>query len=163
SVRGPPERALTDELRAARDGGRHGDAAAPERADPERVVVRPPRARRAAAAGAARRPRRAREGRHVVSDAVHVAFDLGAESGRALIANPLSYRDGRGAALMREALSRVPAEEIYAITGIQFLPINTLFQLLALETTATLDQAATLLLIPDLLAYWLTGERHAEA
>jgi rhamnulokinase len=54
----------------------------------------------------------------------------------------------------------VPADELYAITGIQFLPINTLFQLLAHEA---LDRAATLLLIPDLLAYWLTGERHAES
>jgi rhamnulokinase len=78
----------------------------------------------------------------------------------ALLGNPLSHRDGRGASAMREALARVPAEEIYAITGIQFLPINTLFQLLALES---LDRAETLLLVPDLLAYWLTGERHAEA
>ena len=77
-----------------------------------------------------------------------------------LLANPLSYRDGRGADAMRDALSRVPAEDIYAITGIQFMPINTVFQLLALET---LERAETFLLIPDLLSYWLTGERHAEA
>jgi rhamnulokinase len=76
----------------------------------------------------------------------------------ALIANPLSYRDGRAAAFVGQALSRVPAEDVYATTGIQFMPINTLFQLLALD----LEHAATLLLIPDLLAYWLTGERHAE-
>jgi rhamnulokinase len=76
----------------------------------------------------------------------------------ALVANPLSYRDGRAAAFVGDALARVPAEEIYAATGIQFMPINTLFQLLALD----LERAATLLLIPDLLAYWLTGERHAE-
>jgi rhamnulokinase len=57
----------------------------------------------------------------------------------------------------------VTAEEIYATTGIQFLPINTLFQLLAVDAHGRLDSAATLLLIPDLLAYWLTGERHAEA
>ncbi len=89
------------------------------------------------------------------------AVDFGLlDRGGALIANPLSYRDGRGASFMREALSRVPAEDIYATTGIQFLPINTLFQLLALE--GMLDRAETLLLIPDLLAYWLTGERHVE-
>jgi rhamnulokinase len=77
-----------------------------------------------------------------------------------LIANPLSYRDGRAAAFVDHALARVPAEEIYAATGIQFMPINTLFQLLAVADR--LERAATLLLIPDLLAYWLTGERHAE-
>jgi rhamnulokinase len=90
------------------------------------------------------------------------AVDFGLLDGRgALIANPLSYRDGRGASFMPEALSRVPAAEIFSTTGIQFLPINTLFQLLALEEV--LERAETLLLMPDLLAYWLTGERHAEA
>jgi rhamnulokinase len=88
------------------------------------------------------------------------AVDFGLLDARgSLIANPLSYRDGRGSASMSRALGLVPADEIYAITGIQFLPINTLFQLLAVEG---LDRAATVLLIPDLLAYWLTGERYAE-
>jgi rhamnulokinase len=92
------------------------------------------------------------------------AVDFGLLDRRgALLANPLSYRDGRGAEFMDEAVHRVPAGELYAVTGIQFLPINTLFQLLALDATAGLDRAGTLLLIPDLLAYWLTGERHAEA
>ena len=65
-----------------------------------------------------------------------------------LLANPLSYRDGRGAAFVREALDRVPAEEIYATTGIQLLPFNTLFQLLALDAASALSRAETLLLIP---------------
>ena len=94
--------------------------------------------------------------RSVGIDSWGVDFGLLDEAG-ALLANPLSYRDGRGAEFMREALERVPAEELYATTGIQFLPINTLYQLLALESTASLDRAATLLLMPDLLAYWLTG------
>ena len=81
----------------------------------------------------------------------------------ALLANPLSYRDGRGEQFVREALTRVPAEDIYATTGIQFLPFNTLFQLLALDAESALDRAETLLLMPDLLAYWLTGESHGEA
>jgi rhamnulokinase len=80
-----------------------------------------------------------------------------------LVANPLSYRDGRAAAYVHQAFARVAAEEIYATTGIQFLPINTLFQLVALAETGGLERAETLLLMPDLLAYWLTGERHAEA
>jgi rhamnulokinase len=80
-----------------------------------------------------------------------------------LLANPLSYRDGRAADFVGEACARVPADEIYGTTGIQFLPINTVFQLLALDAAGRLDRAETLLLMPDLLAYWLTGERHAEA
>lgn len=100
--------------------------------------------------------------RSVGVDSWAVDFGLLDGSG-ALVANPLSYRDGRGERFVAEALRRVPAEEIYAVTGIQFLPINTLFQLLALDATAGLDHAETMLLIPDLLTYWLTGERHGEA
>ncbi|MDX6475953.1 MAG: rhamnulokinase [Gaiellaceae bacterium] len=79
-----------------------------------------------------------------------------------LLGNPLSYRDGRGSAFVPQALERVPAEELYSTTGIQLLPFNTVFQLLALDAVSGLDRASTLLLVPDLLAYWLTGERHAE-
>lgn len=81
----------------------------------------------------------------------------------ALISNPLHHRDGRGAAGMSAAFDRVPADEIYELTGIQFLPFNTAFQLLALAGSDALSRAETLLLIPDLLNYWLTGERFAEA
>jgi len=80
-----------------------------------------------------------------------------------LISNPLHHRDGRGAAAMLGAFERVPADEIYGITGIQFLPFNTVFQILALEQSSALTRAETLLLIPDLLGFWLTGERFAEA
>ena len=81
----------------------------------------------------------------------------------ALVSNPLHHRDGRGATAMAEAFGRVSSDEIYEITGIQFLPFNTLFQLVALEGTPRLDAAETLLLIPDLLCYWLSGRRVAEA
>jgi rhamnulokinase len=92
------------------------------------------------------------------------AVDFGLLDGAGgLIANPLSYRDGRGAGAMGETLNRVPASDIYAATGVQFLPINTVYQLVALQLTGQLERAETLLLIPDLLAYWLTGERVAEA
>jgi len=80
-----------------------------------------------------------------------------------LVSNPLHHRDGRGAAAMQKAFARVPANEIYEATGIQFLPFNTLFQLVALEQGTALDSAETVLLIPDLLGYWLSGERFAEA
>ncbi len=81
----------------------------------------------------------------------------------ALLASPLHHRDGRGAQAMDRAFSRVPAAEIYDETGIQFLPFNTLFQLVALEGSARLEAAETLLLIPDLLGFWLSGERLAES
>jgi rhamnulokinase len=80
-----------------------------------------------------------------------------------LVSNPLHHRDGRGAAAMQKVFARVPANEIYEATGIQFLPFNTLFQLVALEHGTALASAETLLLIPDLLGYWLSGERFAEA
>src|SRR5919112_1367654 len=56
----------------------------------------------------------------------------------------------------------VPREEIYRTTGIQFLPINTLYQLLAMRGSPLLEAAETLLLIPDLINFWLTGEKACE-
>lgn len=80
----------------------------------------------------------------------------------ALISNPYHYRDRRTDGMMERAFARVPAHEIYAATGIQFMPINTLYQLLAAKDTPQLEGAETLLMIPDLLAYWLTGEKRGE-
>ena len=97
--------------------------------------------------------------RSVGIDSWGVDFGLLDRDGR-LLANPLSYRDGRGAGAVDAALARVSLAELYEATGIQLMPINTLFQLLALER---LGDAETMLLIPDLLGYWLTGERVAEA
>jgi rhamnulokinase len=81
----------------------------------------------------------------------------------ALLSSPLHHRDGRGGEAMARAFERMSAAEIYETTGIQLLPFNTLFQLLALEESPAFAAAETMLLIPDLLGYWLTGERHAEA
>jgi len=76
----------------------------------------------------------------------------------ALIGNPVHYRDHR-----TDGISvPVPASELYAATGIQHLPFNTIFQVAAARGTPALSAARTLLLIPDLLAYWLTGEVGAE-
>lgn len=79
-----------------------------------------------------------------------------------LLGNPVHYRDERTAGAMDKVLAEVPAEEVYARTGIQFLPFNTIFQLVAAAGTPALAAARQLLLMPDLLAYWLTGERGAE-
>jgi rhamnulokinase len=65
---------------------------------------------------------------------------------------------------MEAVCKRIPAEEIYGITGIQFLPFNTLFQLYAAAqaTPRLLEAASSFATIPDLLNYWLTGELRAE-
>ena len=60
--------------------------------------------------------------------------------------------------MVERAFARVPAEELYAATGIQTMPINTVFQLLADEGSAALAAADRLAFVPDLFALWLTGE-----
>src|SRR4029450_2148621 len=77
----------------------------------------------------------------------------------ALVENPYHYRDARTDGVMARGFERVPADEIYGITGIQFLPFNTLYQLVAAcETTPTaVDSAASLATIPDLFNLNLTG------
>jgi rhamnulokinase len=76
-----------------------------------------------------------------------------------LVENPYHYRDERTRGMMEAVLERVPRETIYAITGTQFLPFNTLYQLYAAcqLTPAIIQQARALATIPDLLNYWLTG------
>ncbi|MBB4912182.1 rhamnulokinase [Actinophytocola algeriensis] len=76
----------------------------------------------------------------------------------ALLGNPVHYRDERTAGA-KGNLERLGARELYATTGLQFLPFNTIHQLAA---EPRLGIAHRLLLIPDLLAYWLTGEQGAE-
>ena len=64
--------------------------------------------------------------------------------------------------MAERAFGRVPQAELYAVTGIQTLPINTVFQLLADEGSPALAAAQGLALVPDLLASWLCGERANE-
>jgi rhamnulokinase len=80
----------------------------------------------------------------------------------ALLGNPVNYRDSRTQGVMERVLSIVPAADIYASTGLQFLPINTLYQLVAAVDAPQTALADRLLLIPDLLTYWLTGTEGAE-
>jgi sugar (pentulose or hexulose) kinase len=87
-------------------------------------------------------------------DSWGVDYGLLDETG-ALLGNPVHYRDARTDGIR----IGVPAAELYAVTGIQHLPFNTIYQLAA---TPMLRHARTMLLIPDLLAYWLTGEAGAE-
>jgi rhamnulokinase len=90
-------------------------------------------------------------------DAWGVDYGLVDRDGR-LLGLPFHHRDTRTIPMIARAFERVPREELYSATGIQTIPINTVFQLLADEGTPALDAAARLLLIPDLLALWLSGE-----
>ncbi|MER6922459.1 FGGY family carbohydrate kinase, partial [Streptomyces spiralis] len=80
----------------------------------------------------------------------------------ALLGNPVHYRDARTEGVAEKVWASVPPEELYAATGIQYAPFNTLYQLTAARSTAQLAAARRLLLIPDLLTYWLTGEQGTE-
>jgi rhamnulokinase len=79
-----------------------------------------------------------------------------------LIGLPVHYRDPRTDGVMAEVLTQIPAADLYGTTGIQLLPFNTLFQLISARDTAALAGARTMLLLPDLITYWLTGTIGAE-
>ncbi len=82
----------------------------------------------------------------------------------ALLGDPFHYRDSRTDGVMEAAFRRVPRREIFELTGIQFLPFNTLYQLLAMALAGSplLARAHTFLTIPDLFNYWLTGRAACE-
>ena len=80
----------------------------------------------------------------------------------ALLGNPVHYRDARAGRVFDEVLDDLGVDRLYQTTGIQMLPINTIFQLAAARDTAQLADAQTMLMIPDLIGYWLTGEIGAE-
>jgi rhamnulokinase len=82
---------------------------------------------------------------------------------RRVLGLPFHYRDGRTEGMVARAHARVPRAELYAATGIQTMPINTVFQLLADEGSPALEAAEHLALVPDLFALWLTGEMTNEA
>ena len=81
-----------------------------------------------------------------------------------LLGNPVHYRDARCNGVQERLFGVVPPEKIFGETGIQFMQINTLIQLYAMRDQGDpqLDQAATLLMIPDLFNYWMTGRKAVE-
>ncbi|HEY6056587.1 MAG TPA: rhamnulokinase family protein [Candidatus Limnocylindrales bacterium] len=101
--------------------------------------------------------------RSVGVDTWGVDFGLLDERGR-LIGNPVHYRDRRTEGILDIAFGRVPRPEIYRATGIQFMGINTLYQLLAMSDGGDpqLGQARRLLMMPDLFHFFLTGRTAAE-
>ena len=80
------------------------------------------------------------------------------------LGNPLYYRDSFTDGEMEAVYSLIPKRELYERTGIQFMKFNTIFQLSALRRRypAMLDAAKTMLLMPDLLNFMLTGVKSAE-
>ena len=83
----------------------------------------------------------------------------------ALVGNPYAYRDPRTGGMMEAAIEKLGRWEIYRQSGgIQFMSINTLYQLYAMVQAGDrgLEIADTLLMMPDLFGYWLTGERKCE-
>jgi rhamnulokinase len=79
-----------------------------------------------------------------------------------LVAEPFHYRDGRTNGILEKAFARLPRQEIYQRTGIQFMQINSLYQLLTLTGKPELEAAHTLLFMPDLFNYWLSGVKANE-
>lgn len=96
-------------------------------------------------------------------DAWGVDYALLGERGE-LLENPYHYRDRRTEGVMEEVVGKVGREKIYEATGIQFMPINTLYQLFAARrrTPKLFEAAKCLLTIPDLFNYWLTGNAVCE-
>src|SRR5688572_3619919 len=80
----------------------------------------------------------------------------------ALLSNPVHYRDARHESAVPTVHAAVPPAELYRVNGLQHLPFNTVFQLAAARDTAQFAAARHMLLVPDLLAYWLTGAIGAE-
>lgn len=81
-----------------------------------------------------------------------------------LLENPVHYRDGRTAGMLEKSFEKIDKDEFYSITGNQFMEINTAFQLLSLKEKREylLERADTMLLMPDLLNYLLTGKKVTE-
>ena len=85
------------------------------------------------------------------------------DSNDQLLANPRHYRD-QSQEILETAFGIVPREEIFEQTGLQFMEFNSLYQLLSLkrENSQLLDNAACLLMIPDLMHWVLSGEKVSE-
>jgi rhamnulokinase len=81
-----------------------------------------------------------------------------------LLGNPYCYRDQRTGGMMEKVFAKMPKKEIFELTGIQFMPLNTLYQLYATfdGSPRTLELAETLFMMPDLFNYWLTGIKGCE-
>lgn len=92
-----------------------------------------------------------------------VDYGLIGKSGR-LIHQPTAYRDPKKNEFYHEVRQKLTDQKIYERTGIQFMPINTIYQLAvdAQDPDRPLERTESFLMVPDLLAYWLTGTKANE-
>jgi rhamnulokinase len=92
-----------------------------------------------------------------------VDFGLLAADG-SILGIPYAYRDSRTDGMMDEFFKLVPRKKVYELTGIQFMQLNSLYQLFAMKRakSSLLDAATDLLFIPDLLNYLFTGVKKSE-
>ena len=90
-----------------------------------------------------------------------VDYGLLDDTGR-LVEPPISYRDARTREVVDDVHQRIAPEDLYRITGLQFLPFNTLYQLFAERSGPRWERASHVVLLPDLLAHHLTGELGTE-
>lgn len=92
-----------------------------------------------------------------------VDFGLLDESGR-LLGNPRHYRDTAYAKVAPGFFKKIPEEEVYKTAGVPYIPFNTLYQLYTLQQQQPwlLKNAKTLLMMPDLFGYFLTGNKNAD-
>jgi rhamnulokinase len=95
----------------------------------------------------------------VAVDSWAVDYGLLDQAG-SLLANPMHYRDGRNAAGVESVHRRIDAARLYQLSGVAHQPFNTVFQLAA--DTDRLERAQRLLLVPDLIGYWLSGAELGE-
>jgi rhamnulokinase len=84
------------------------------------------------------------------------------DAGGRLLAEPIAYRDERTVKVVDEVHRIVSPDELFAINGLQVLPFNTVYQLAAEQRGPLWAHAAHAVLLPDLLAYQLTGTLHSE-
>ncbi|MBC7763954.1 MAG: rhamnulokinase [Candidatus Saccharibacteria bacterium] len=90
------------------------------------------------------------------------AVDYGLLRGGELIAESFHYRDGRRTRGVAEVEREIPPAELYSRNGLQFLPFNTLYRLADDRMSGRRSNADSMLLVPDLIEYWLTGHQLAE-
>jgi rhamnulokinase len=81
-----------------------------------------------------------------------------------LLGNPYHYRDSRTDGMVEEVCERVPRDKVFEHTGIQFMQLNSLYQLYSMRATQSplLEIAHTFLTMPDLFSFWLTGRKVCE-
>ena len=100
--------------------------------------------------------------RSIGADSWGVDFGLFDKSGK-ILGDPVAYRDNRTQGMMEKVFQIIPSGELYHITGIQFMPFNTIFQLYAqVKSGEWPERADRLLMVPDIIHYFLCGEMAGE-